>query len=194
MATQPFKIWGQVPPESCGKPLPRCKWHNLDQTGWTAKNSALLTRKPENYHKMALLEAYNHQLGGGGPQCRSKTYIRISSSYYWPKLWTDILKHTNICLRWKQKSQLTNCLLYTHFQILQGQTSEFMQIFLGQCLQPDVNTNTYCAITDAFTKNVLITAVENKEAKTVTKAIFSYWFCKFSIPAQNHTDGGEEVC
>jgi hypothetical protein len=69
-----------------------------------------------------------------------------------------------------------------------------MQIFLGQCLQPDVNTNTYCAITDAFTKNVLITAVENKEATTVTKAIFSYWFCKFSIPAQNHTDGGEEVC
>ena len=35
-------------------------------------------------------------------------------------------------------------------------------------------------------------AVENKEAETVAKAIFSEWFCKFGIPAQIHTDGGKE--
>jgi hypothetical protein len=34
--------------------------------------------------------------------------------------------------------------------------------------------------------------VENKEAETVAKAIFSEWFCKFGIPAQIHTDGGKE--
>jgi hypothetical protein len=34
--------------------------------------------------------------------------------------------------------------------------------------------------------------VENKEAETVEKAIFSEWFCKFGIPAQIHTDGKEE--
>ncbi len=47
-------------------------------------------------------------------------------------------------------------------------------------------------ITDAFTKYALITAIENKEAETVAKAIFSEWFCKFSIPAQIHTDGGKK--
>ncbi len=47
-------------------------------------------------------------------------------------------------------------------------------------------------ITDAFTKYALVTAVENKEAETVAKAIFNEWFCKFGIPAQNHTDGGKE--
>ncbi len=47
-------------------------------------------------------------------------------------------------------------------------------------------------ITDAFTKYTLVPAVENKEAETVEKAIFSEWFCKFGIPAQIHTDGKEE--
>ncbi len=47
-------------------------------------------------------------------------------------------------------------------------------------------------ITDAFTKNALITAVENKEAETVAKAIFKKCICKFGIPAQIHTDGGKE--
>jgi hypothetical protein len=47
-------------------------------------------------------------------------------------------------------------------------------------------------ITDAFTKYALITAVENKEAEMVAKAIFSKWFCKFSILAQIHTDGRKE--
>jgi hypothetical protein len=47
-------------------------------------------------------------------------------------------------------------------------------------------------ITDAFTKYVLVMAVENKEPETVAKAIFSKWFCKFGIPAQIHTDGGKE--
>ncbi len=47
-------------------------------------------------------------------------------------------------------------------------------------------------ITDAFTKYAIVTPVENKEAETVAKAIFSEWFCKFGIPAQIHTDGGKE--
>jgi hypothetical protein len=47
-------------------------------------------------------------------------------------------------------------------------------------------------ITDSFKKYALVTAVENKEAETVTKAIFYEWFCKFGIPAQIHVDGGKE--
>jgi hypothetical protein len=47
-------------------------------------------------------------------------------------------------------------------------------------------------ITDAFTKYALVTAMENKEAKTVAKAIYNKWFCKFGIPAQIHADGGKE--
>jgi hypothetical protein len=47
-------------------------------------------------------------------------------------------------------------------------------------------------IMDTFTKYAMVTSVENKEAETVAKAIFSEWFCKFGIPSQIHTDGGKE--
>jgi len=39
---------------------------------------------PEKYPKMALYEVHNHQFGGHNAAL--ETYIRISSSYYWPKL------------------------------------------------------------------------------------------------------------
>jgi hypothetical protein len=52
--------------------------------------------------------------------------------------------------------------------------------------------NYILCITDAFTKYALVKAIENKEPETVAKAIFSEWFCKFGIPAQIHTNGGNE--
>jgi hypothetical protein len=45
-------------------------------------------------------------------------------------------------------------------------------------------------ITDAFTKYAIVTAIANKEAETVTDAIYKEWFSKIGIPAQIHTDGG----
>jgi len=47
-------------------------------------------------------------------------------------------------------------------------------------------------ITDAFTKNSVVTSIPNKDMQTMAKAIFELWFCKFGIPAQIHTDGGKE--
>jgi hypothetical protein len=47
-------------------------------------------------------------------------------------------------------------------------------------------------ITDAFTKYVAVTAIQNKNAETVADMIFKKWFCKFGIPAQIHTDRGKE--
>jgi hypothetical protein len=38
----------------------------------------------------------------------------------------------------------------------------------------------------------MVMAMENKEAESVAKAIFSEWFCKFGIPAQILTDGRKE--
>jgi hypothetical protein len=61
----------------------------------------------------------------------------------------------------------------------------------GPMLAAGQNKYILC-ITDAFTKYALVMAIENKEAETVAKVIFSEWFCKFSIPAQVHTDSGKE--
>ena len=49
-------------------------------------------------------------------------------------------------------------------------------------------------MTDAFTKYAVVTTVPNKEAETVSQAIFKHWFCKFGLHAQIHTNGGKEFC
>ncbi len=48
-------------------------------------------------------------------------------------------------------------------------------------------------ITNAFTKNAIVTGIEIKEAETVTDIICKEWFWKFGIPAQIHTDGGKNI-
>ncbi len=47
-------------------------------------------------------------------------------------------------------------------------------------------------ITNAFTKYAVVTKINNRDTETVTKANFDYWFCKFGIPAQIHTNGSKE--
>ncbi len=74
-------------------------WIRLDNYKYPQTALYLL----EKYHKMALRKAHNHQFGGHNMAL--KTYIQISSSYFWPKLWTDILKHTKTCLRCQQRKK-----------------------------------------------------------------------------------------
>ncbi len=146
---------------------------------------------PEKYCKMALCEAHNHQFGDHNAAL--KMYIRISSSYYWPKLWTDILKHTKTCLRCQQRKKSTDQLPPLH--PLLNPTRPNVRIhadLFGPMLAAGCQHKYILCITDVFTKYALVTPVENKEAETVAKAIFSIWFCKFSILAQIHTDSGKE--
>jgi len=55
---------------------------------------------------MALCEAHNNQFVGHNEAL--KTYIRISSSYFWPKMYIDILNHTKTCLRCQQREKSTD--------------------------------------------------------------------------------------
>jgi hypothetical protein len=55
---------------------------------------------PSQYHKEAMSEAHDSILGGHN--ATRKTYLKISSSYYWPKMIQDIEKHKNFCLRCQQ--------------------------------------------------------------------------------------------
>jgi Integrase zinc binding domain len=147
---------------------------------------------PEKYHKMALCEAHNHKFGGHNAAL--KTDIWISSSSYWPKLWTDILNHTKTCLRCQQRKKSTD--KPPPLQPLPNPSHPDVRIhadLLGPMLAAGRQHKYILCITDAFTKYALVTAVENKEAETVAKTIFNEWFCKFCIPAQIHTDGRKEL-
>ena len=47
-------------------------------------------------------------------------------------------------------------------------------------------------MTDAFSKYVEIFATPNKEAETVSLAIFNRWICRFGCPLEIVSDGGKE--
>jgi hypothetical protein len=49
-------------------------------------------------------------------------------------------------------------------------------------------------MTDALTKYIKLVPLPNKEANTVTEAIFSEWFCHFGMPLDLVTDQGKEFC
>jgi hypothetical protein len=196
-----FRVHGQWPPEvtkSDAKYLQNLAiklfqdahnvvWIRLDD--YKYPRTALYL--PEKYRKMALCEAHNNLFGGHNAAL--KTYIRISSSYYWPKLWTDILNHTKTCLRCQKRKKSTN--KPPPLQPLPLPERPNIRIhadLFGPMLAAGRQHKYILCITDAFTKYALVTAVENKEAETVAQAIFNEWFCKFGIPAQIHTDGGKE--
>jgi hypothetical protein len=48
--------------------------------------------------------------------------------------------------------------------------------------------------TDAFTKYVQLVALANKEAITVSTAIFNHWIFHFGMPVNLITDQGKEFC
>ena len=146
---------------------------------------------PEKYRKMALCEAHNHQFGGH--TATLKTYIRLTSSYYWPRIYSDILKHTKTCLTCQRRKSSTDKPPPLHPLPMPDQPNIRIHADLfGPMLAAGRQHKYILCITDAFTKYAIVTPVENKEAETVAKAIFSEWFCKFGIPAQIHTDGGKE--
>ncbi len=129
----------------------------------------------------------------GGHNVALKMYIRILSSYYWPKLWPDILQHTKTCLKCQQRKYTTD--KPPPLQPLSNPNQPKLRIhadLFGPMLATGRQHKYILCITDTFTKYSLVTAAENKEAETVAKAIFLEWFCKFGIPAQIHTDDRKE--
>ncbi len=123
---------------------------------------------PQKYRKLALCEAHNNQFGGHNAAL--KTYIRISSSYYWPKIYSDVLNHTKTCLRCQQRKRSTH--KPPPLQPLPIPDKPNMRIhadLFGPMLAAGRQHKYILCITDAFTKYAMVTAVENKEAETVQK-------------------------
>ncbi len=146
---------------------------------------------PARYRKEAMCEAHDSILGGHN--AAHKTYLKISTSYFWPKMRQDIERHQNFCLWCQQRKKSTN--KRTPLAPLPIPDHPNLRIhadLFGPMLTADSNKKFALCITDAFTKYAVVTAIANKEAEMVADAIYRDWFAKFGIPAQIHTDGGKE--
>jgi hypothetical protein len=165
----------------------RILWVRL--TDYKYPRTALLL--PKKYQKEALCKAHNSIFGSHDADL--KTYMKISSSYYWPGLFRDVKTHVQTCLTCQQRKR--NTIKPTPLQPLPIPERPNWRIhadLFGPMLTADSNKKFILCITDAFTKYAMVTSIQNKNAETVADAIFKECFCKFGILAQIHTDGGKE--
>jgi hypothetical protein len=70
-------------------------WIHLDDYKYS--RTALSLWLPEFYRKEALCESHDHLFAGHN--AAQKTYIKLTTSYFWPNAYSHVLKHTQTCLR-----------------------------------------------------------------------------------------------
>jgi IS30 family transposase len=143
------------------------------------------------YCKEAMCEAHDSIFRGHN--ATPKTYLKISTSYYWPKMLQDIEKHKHFCLRCQQRKKSNN--KKTPLGPLPIPDRPNLQVhadLFGPMITAESTKKFVLCITEAFTKYVVVMAIANKYAETVADAIYKEWFSQFGIPAQIHTDRGKE--
>jgi len=146
---------------------------------------------PSRYRKEAMCEAHDGIYGGHNTT--QKTYLIISTSYFWLKMKPDIERHKNYCLICQQRKKSTNkwTPLAPH-PIPDRPNLQIHADLFGPVIMADSNKKFVLCITDAFTKYTVVTGIASKDAEMVADAIYRDWFLKFRIPAQVHTDSGKE--
>jgi hypothetical protein len=146
---------------------------------------------PEYNRKEAIWEAHDKIFACHN--AAQKSYIKLSTSYFWPNVYPHILKHTQTCFKCQQhKSSKLKSPSLTPLPIPEQANVRIHADLFGPMMGADCKTAYVLCITDAFTKYAMVTSIPNKEAETVAGAIFENCFCKFGIPAQVHTDGGKD--
>ena len=148
---------------------------------------------PMKFRKRAMCDAHGSLLTGH--DAVGKTYIRITDSYYWPGIKSDIQKHITSCLQCqvRKKSNVKSVPLQPLPLVDQPNQRIHVDLF-GPLKASEAQKKYILCITDAFTKYAEVIAIADKQAETVVSEILSNWICRFGVPVQIHSDGGKEFC
>ena len=148
---------------------------------------------PYKFRKRAMCEAHGSLLTGH--DAVNKTYIRITDSYFWPGIKSDIQNHVQSCLQCQLRKKVFRKPVPLSPLPITDQPNQRVHVDLFGPLKTSNNSNKYIlCITDAFTKHAEVIPIENKQADTVATEIFNKWVCRFGSPIQIHSDGGKEFC
>ncbi len=107
----------------------------------------------------------------GGHNATHKTYLKISMSYFWPKMRQDSECHQNYCLRCQQRKSTNKRTPLAPLPIPDHPNLRIHADLFGPMLTADFNKKFVLCITDTFTKYAVVTAIANKEAEMVADAI-----------------------
>ena len=146
---------------------------------------------PQIYRKRVICNAHGSILSGH--DALVKTYIRISSSYFWPTIKTDIQKHLDSCLQCQlRKKSLAKPLPLQTLPTVDSPNYRIHIDLFGPLKTSQNDNKMILCITDAFTKYAEVVAIPDKSAETVANELMIQWFCRFGTPIQIHSDNGKE--
>jgi len=147
---------------------------------------------PSALRQALLKEAHNSALGGH--QGIFKTLERIKQTFWWPSMDVDVAKHTKHCLTCQATSNKDVPKPLPHQEYPQTRApNERIHADLFGPVHNQLHQSCYIlGITDSFTKVTRLTVVDNKEAKTVARALWKDWFAIYGIPKLIITDQGNE--
>ena len=149
---------------------------------------------PDKFAKEIL--AKGHGTIFTGHEGEAKTKSRIMQHYWWRTIDEDIkefIKYCDKCQKNRKFNHPTPSMLTPLPQCTEPNQRIHADLF-GTLKAPAKSTKYILCITDAFTKYVELVVVPDKEAETVSEAIFIHWILRYGIPMEIITDQGKEFC
>lgn len=150
-------------------------------------------RVTSNEEKEALLAKFHNDQLMGGHCGRNRLYAKLRSQYFWKGISKDVANIVKTC----EKCQLNKTNIHTREEMHITQTPQrAFDVLIVDTLGPlskSVYGNVYAVtlICD-LTKHLTIIPVQNKEARTVAKAIFENFILNYSVMRNIRTDRGTE--
>ena len=121
------------------------------------------------------------------------TYARIAENYFWPGMYSEILKYVkecDICQRTKPK--VNNQVGLLGKRIIEEPWTVVAADIMGPLPRSKAKNQYILVCVDMFTKWVEIIPVKNKVAKTIEKEFHRKIISKWRTPRILFTDNGKE--
>lgn len=146
---------------------------------------------PSSMIKQLLYACHDDPMTGGHFSL-DRTYFKIKTHYWWPKMKLSISQHIQACLLCQQHNTSRH---KRHGQLhsISPPDGPFMLIGIDFCgpLTRSPRDNQYVlVITDYFTRFITAVALPDCTAETTAYTLFNDYFCKFGVPGTILSDQG----
>ncbi|MGV1013323.1 MAG: DDE-type integrase/transposase/recombinase, partial [Flavobacterium sp.] len=166
-------------------------WRRMSRHGMPHRNVLLL---PLSLTDELIHDTHTSLLSGH--EGISRTKERLLQNYFWPNMDARITAHVTACERCQSRRNTDKPRppLLTSMPQCTSLNQRVAIDLMGPLRTSTQGKKYVLCMTDAFTKYAEITAVDNKEANTVARALFEKWICRFGCPVEFTSDNGKEFC
>jgi hypothetical protein len=157
-----------------------------------AKDMRFRVLPPKTMYKTLLQQAHDEATAGHGGQ--AATMERIRQQFWWPGIIGDVERHVARCKPCDSaRSQRPTNTPTQPLPIPTRPNQRLHADLWGPHKDSDGNKKWVCVITDALTRLVQLTVIDDKSAHSAAKAMLD-WVTGKGIPEEIVTDQGKEFC